>query len=150
MSKYEIVNHEGGFAIYSNEESAFFAGYAFMGSVDWEKIPTIKCLMTKEEAEQIVSDLESADEPAEPIYPEDPQLKAVQRALDVARCRRNDAWDAYANYQKKDQFDIGGLDQAYRFYEKEQAFYEGCMFSIFAAGYSIQTQVGTDECIVTK
>jgi hypothetical protein len=62
MKKYEIINHEGGFAIYSSEESAFFAGYDFMGSVDWVKIPNIKCLMTKEEAEMIVSDLEAADE----------------------------------------------------------------------------------------
>ena len=66
MKKYEIINHEGGYAIYSSEESAFFAGYDFMGSVDWVKIPNIKCLMTKEEAEQIVLDLEAADAPAEP------------------------------------------------------------------------------------
>ena len=56
MKKYEIINHEGGYAICSTEESAFFAGYDFMGSVAWVKIPNIKCLMIKEEAEQIVSD----------------------------------------------------------------------------------------------
>lgn len=63
MTKYKIVSNEDRFAIYSSEESAFFAGYDFMGSVNWEKIPTDECCMTKEEAEDIVRDLEAADEP---------------------------------------------------------------------------------------
>ena len=65
MSKYEIVNNEGSYAIYSSEESAFFAGYDFMGGVNWVKIPDASCCMGREEAEQIVLDLEAADEPEE-------------------------------------------------------------------------------------
>lgn len=64
MSKYTIVNDEGRYAIYSSEESAFFAGYDFMGSVNWEKIPTEDCIMDQEEAEAILADLEDSD--AEP------------------------------------------------------------------------------------
>lgn len=63
MKKYTIVSNECLYAIYSSEESAFFAGYDFMGSVNWEKLPTEEFCMTKEEAEQIVLDLEAADEP---------------------------------------------------------------------------------------
>ena len=73
MSKYEIkpVHHSDGsedtFVIYSFEEAAFFAGYDFMGSVNWEKIPSSECELTAEDdPEQIVKDLESADEQAEP------------------------------------------------------------------------------------
>lgn len=73
MNKYEIktVHHSDGsedtFVIYSMEESAFFAGYDFMGSVDWVKIPSTECELTKEDDPwQIVKDLEAADEPAEP------------------------------------------------------------------------------------
>ena len=80
MSKYEIktVHHSDGsddtFVIYSFEESAFFAGYDFMGSVNWEKIPSTECELTEEDdPEQIVKDLEAADEPAEPE--EDPAKK---------------------------------------------------------------------------
>lgn len=73
MSNYEIktVHHSDGsedtFVIYSLEESAFFAGYDFMGSVNWVKIPNTDCELTAEDdPEQIVADLEAADEPAEP------------------------------------------------------------------------------------
>jgi hypothetical protein len=65
MNKYEIVNNEGIYAIYSSEESAFFAGYDFMGGVNWVKIPDVNCCMGMEEAKQIVLDLEAADEPEE-------------------------------------------------------------------------------------
>jgi hypothetical protein len=65
MNKYEIVNNEGSYAIYSSEESAFFAGYDFMGGVNWVKIPDVNCCMGIEEAKQIVLDLEAADEPEE-------------------------------------------------------------------------------------
>ena len=77
MKKYEIVNNEGIYAIYSSEESAFFAGYDFMGSINWVKIPDVSCWMGREEAEQIVSDLESADEPAE--YPVKDQKQYIMR-----------------------------------------------------------------------
>lgn len=72
MSKYEIktVHHSDGsndtFVIYSKEESAFFAGYDFMGSVNWAKFPSSQCELTADDdPQQIVRDLESADEHAE-------------------------------------------------------------------------------------
>ena len=71
MNKYEVktVHNNGSedtYVIYSTEEAAFFAGYDPMGSVNWVKIPTRECELTKEDdPEQIVADLESADEPAE-------------------------------------------------------------------------------------
>lgn len=76
MSKYEIktvhnADKEDTFVIYSLEESAFFAGYDFMGSVNWEKIPNHDCELTAEDdPEQIVRDLESADEPDFPAEKE--------------------------------------------------------------------------------
>ena len=76
MKKYEIktvhnVGNEDTFVIYSTEEAAFFAGYDFMGSVNWEKIPSHECELTKEDdPEQIVRDLEAADEPTD-----DPEKK---------------------------------------------------------------------------
>ena len=158
MANYKITEAAGSYFVIMDstdnqyDTKVYFAGYDAMGSVIWEKRFSFDyALSGREEAEQIIKDLKAADEPAEPeAKKDDHQIKAIQIALDVARCRRNDAYDAYANYQKNDRFDIGGLDKAYRNYEKEQAFYEGCIFAIFAAGYSIQTQVGTDECIVTK
>lgn len=74
MGKYEIskirsMNDEVRYVIYNHEEHAFFAGYDFMGSVDWEysKVPSERCELTAEDDPwQIVKDLESADEPAEP------------------------------------------------------------------------------------
>ena len=80
MSKYEIsqirsMDNEARFVIYNKEEHAFFAGYDFMGSVNWEhsQVPSEACeLTTEDDPEQIVKDLESADDPAEP---EDPAKK---------------------------------------------------------------------------
>jgi len=79
MSKYEIktVHHSDGsedtFVIYSTEEAAFFAGYDFMGSVNWEKVPNHECELAKEDDPwQIVKDLEAADYddqfPADKLY----------------------------------------------------------------------------------
>ena len=69
MSKYEIskirsMDNEVRFVIYNKEEHAFFAGYDFMGSVDWEytSVPSESCELTAEDdPEQIVRDLEAAD-----------------------------------------------------------------------------------------
>ena len=77
MSKYEIsqirsMDNEVRFVIYNKEERAFFAGYDFMGSVEWEysHVPSEACELTAEDdPEQIVKDLEAADEPAEPENP---------------------------------------------------------------------------------
>ena len=74
MSKYEItkirsMDNEVRYVIYNKEEHAFFAGYDFMGGVDWEysNVPSEACELTAEDdPEQIVKDLESADEPDEP------------------------------------------------------------------------------------
>ena len=70
MSKYEIttirsMDNEVRYLIYNNEEHAFFAGYDFMGSVNWvhTNCPGEECELTVEDdPEQIVRDLESADE----------------------------------------------------------------------------------------
>ena len=80
MKKYQIVSSEQGFAIYNTDEAAFFAGYDFMGSVNWEKIPSIEWAMEKEEAEMIVNDLESADYEEE--FPEGKQYLFKARIED--------------------------------------------------------------------
>ena len=144
MKKYEIINHEGGYAIYSSEESAFFAGYDFMGSVDWEKIPTIKCLMTKEEAEQIVSDLEAADEP------EDLMIEKFQRILDSAvedRDYHGNKWYEMANDGKHTDTECHRM---YIRYQQAQGFLEGITNAIFVAGYSIRSHVDSTKLTVFK
>ena len=68
MSKYEIttirsMDNEVRYAIYSHEEHGFFAGYDFMGSVNWERILKPECELTEEDdPAQIVRDLEAADD----------------------------------------------------------------------------------------
>lgn len=143
MKKYEIINHEGGFAIYSSEESAFFAGYDFMGSVDWVKIPNIKCLMTKEEAEDIVSDLEAADYeeefPADKRYLfkariEDEQILSIETGKRIAEIYDEDqlcgiysdmeVWDVSGEPERISLLDLVGpileqkrwMEQEYRDY----------------------------------
>lgn len=155
MSKYTMTKVQDNgctfYAIYNSEEMKYFAGYSFMGSADWESNLNDSYWMGDDEAYQIMADLEAADDHSETEANQaDPQIESLQKSLDVYRLRRNAAWDAYQHYQKKDKYDIGGLDNAYRAYEKEQAFYEGFMAAVFAAGYDVQTQVGTDECIITK
>ena len=83
MSKYEIVNNEGIYAIYSKEESAFFAGYDFMGSINWVKVPDVSCGMGLEEAQQIISDLEAQDDdgPILPIDPEEIDTRPLEEIL---------------------------------------------------------------------
>lgn len=67
MSKYSIGQPDlnGLVWIEDIENGKVFNGYDFMGSVIWEDYGEDACWMTPEEAEQIVSDLEAADEPAE-------------------------------------------------------------------------------------
>lgn len=84
MKNYEIktVHHADGsndtFVIYSAEESAFFAGYDFMGSVNWVKIPSHDCELTEaDDPWQIVDDLEAADEPIEDPATKEYLLKTV-------------------------------------------------------------------------
>lgn len=74
MKKYEIITKtiytgETKHVIQNNKSAsgkpAFFAGYNFMGGVDWDTDILGAYYMDREEADQIKSDLEAADEPAE-------------------------------------------------------------------------------------
>lgn len=56
----------------------FFGGYDFMGSVDWLDSDDDAYRMDLEEAKQIISDLEAADEP----IVETEEVKALQTKLD--------------------------------------------------------------------
>ena len=114
MKKYEIINNEGRYAIYSSEESAFFAGYDFMGSVDWVKIPTIECCMDLDEAEAIVADLEAADDPEEPE--EDPAKKQymVQIKLDgEISCKMMTGRELADRYDYEQEIGIGEEYEAF-------------------------------------
>jgi len=72
MSNYDIFsnawNKKIGIRIMrGSQPDLYFAGYDPMGSVNWETDHTMMyCCENLEEARQIVKDLESADEPAEP------------------------------------------------------------------------------------
>jgi len=63
--KYEVILNrdmkDRAYIITDTENRKFFAGYDFMGSVDWVDNDTDARKMSKDEAEQIASDLESAD-----------------------------------------------------------------------------------------
>lgn len=142
MSKYTIINNPNGYSIFNNEAGLFFNGYDFMGSVNWEDE---EMTMEISEAQQIVKDLESADEPEE-----DPVIKSLQATLDYAQNRRNDEFEAYDKLRVMDHPHAGMLDNQYRLYREAQAFYEGVTMAIFAAGYSISTQIGSDHSTVTK
>ena len=64
VTKFRSMKNEVRYAIYSRAERAFFAGYDFMGSVNWKKVfvPDAECELTAEDDPwQIVKDLESAD-----------------------------------------------------------------------------------------
>ena len=76
-------------------------------------------------------------------------IQALQATLDYARSRRNSAYSAYDHYNKKPQPNLGMLHCLNEDFRKEQAFYEGVAMAIYAAGYGIKTQVGSDECTVT-
>lgn len=68
MAKYEIIRREdGNSVIMDTETKQYFAGYDFMGSIDWKDEIDCDCLLPDyEDVEQLVRDMESADEPAEP------------------------------------------------------------------------------------
>ena len=98
MTKYEItkirsMDNEVRYVIYNKEEHAFFAGYDFMGSVDWEysSVPSESCELTAEDdPEQIVKDLESADEPAEP---EEPKMKLTRAQVETLNRMAHTNWE---------------------------------------------------------
>lgn len=54
------------YTVMRKEDGYFFRGYDFMGSVNWDEKYDPYENMTKDEAQQIISDLVSADEPAGP------------------------------------------------------------------------------------
>jgi len=69
MSKYQIVpakTNDGPFGlnldwqIKETETGKYFSGYDFMGSVIWAGISEAYC-MSKDDAKQIIKDLEAAD-----------------------------------------------------------------------------------------
>jgi hypothetical protein len=77
----------------------YFAGYNFMGGVEWETDILSAYYMERDEAEQILSDLESADAPAEPEQPKQYLLKTdiegepiakVMTATEIATMYRDD------------------------------------------------------------
>lgn len=64
MKKYEVIT-DGGKAIIRSQEG-YFAGYDFMGSVDWTDSIDSAYQCETREAGDIIRDLEAADEPCEP------------------------------------------------------------------------------------
>ena len=65
-SKYEVITWHGKYIVTDTESKKFFAGYDFMGSVEWVDNQDEAEANELEYAEQYKADLESADEPAEP------------------------------------------------------------------------------------
>ena len=63
--KYEVILNRDRknrkYIVTDTESKKFFAGYDFMGSVEWVDEDTEATAMELDEAEQIASDLESAD-----------------------------------------------------------------------------------------
>ena len=60
MSKYSTITTSNGFAtgtIIKSDSGKYFAGYDFMGSVNWNDTCYDAVLMDQEEAEQIIRDL---------------------------------------------------------------------------------------------
>ena len=92
ISKIRSMDNEVRFVIYSHDEHAFFAGYDFMGSVNWvySSVPTEECELTAEDdPEQIVKDLEAADEPCEPkknVINTDELMESLKDFLEAIGC----------------------------------------------------------------
>ena len=88
MSKYEVLAHNDKWIIRRTRYASlciideYFAGYDFMGSADWINGKYGALTMEKEEAEQIVSDLEAADEDNEKPTALEIVLQAAQERLD--------------------------------------------------------------------
>lgn len=65
MGKYSTIFTSNGFAegtIIKTSDGKYFGGYDFMGSINWNDSTYDAVLMDQDEAEQIIADLESADE----------------------------------------------------------------------------------------
>lgn len=149
MSKYSIGQPDitGRVWIEDIENGKVFNGYDFMGSIDWVDYGGDACWMTPEEAEQIISDLEAADESEQPA---DPILEMFQRSLDAAVQERDASgrkWNEMANDGKHSDAEC---HRAYIRYQREQGFLEGLTNAIFIAGYRIVSSVNSTKLTVTK
>ena len=154
MKKYEIAkvaNEDGTYTIIvNNETNQYFAGYDFMGSVNWEDcIVNASWMDEDEDAEQIVRDLESADEPAEPAKQSDPMMEMFQRALDAAVADRDDYGHKWKAMTEDGHSEID-CRRMYIRYQQAQGFLEGLTNGIFIAGYNIRSTVDSTKLIVTK
>lgn len=72
-----------------DENGLYFAGYDFMGSVDWEEDVMDAYYMDIEEARMIVKDLVAADEPEEPekiVINTDDLMKSLKTFLENIGC----------------------------------------------------------------
>lgn len=149
MSKYEIVNNGSQYFIRmevtDNPKSnyRYFAGYDPMGGVEWADLFSFDYSLEKEEAKQIVKDLEAADEPEE-----DPAIKSLQTTMDYAWSRREDEYNALEHIRENGPEFM--LNKQYAEYRASQAFYEGICMAIFAAGYQIITDHETGKSTVCK
>ena len=80
MSKYTMTKVQDNgctfYAIYSEDEMKYFAGYDFMGSIDWVQNLNDAYWMSDDEAYQIMADLkDSDDEPDDGLTDEDRKIK---------------------------------------------------------------------------
>ena len=90
MSKYGICyigsidrgNATKTHAVVRYSDGMFFRGYDFMGSANWAEKYSLEEAMTEDEAKQIVSDLEAADEDDEKPTALEIVLQAAQERLD--------------------------------------------------------------------
>ena len=107
MSKYQIVSaptNDGLFGINpdwlikDSETGKYFNGYDFMGSVEWVNIGEAYC-MSKDEAQDIVNDLEAADEPMAKDEPEH-DLPGKMMAI-MSSVRADDPSCEYHEFDRK-------------------------------------------------
>ena len=151
MSKYSTIIASNGFAvgtIIKNDSGKYFGGYDFMGSINWKDGTYDAVLMDDDEAEQIIADLEAADEPAEPAKQSDPMMEMFQRALDAAVTDRDDYGHQWSELVKDGKSDAS--HRMYIRYQQAQGFLEGLTNGIFIAGYNILSTVDSTKLIVTK
>jgi hypothetical protein len=149
MSKYRISQPDLSGIVYVEdiENGKVFNGYDFMGSVDWVDYGEDCCWMQPDEAVQIISDLESADEPAEP---EDPQIAKFQRILDAAILDRDSFGDQWGSLIKEGDSKAAAAHRMYIRYQQAQGFLEGMTCAIYAAGYNLMSAVDSTKLTVIK
>jgi hypothetical protein len=76
------------------------------------------------------------------------RTRALQNLADVAKANTDSKYKAFE--KARTAGNLGELDKTYREYLESQAFYEGVTAAILAAGYAIETEVGTCKMTVTK